>query len=62
VPYDRPTLDRVCNHIDRVQERLRRRMLLENPATYVEFQASTMARPTSCARSCSAPAAACCST
>lgn len=42
LPYDRPTLDRVCRHVDRVQERLRRRMLLENPSTYVEFQASTM--------------------
>lgn len=42
VPYDRATLDRVCAHIDRVQERLRCRMLLENPSTYVEFEASTM--------------------
>ena len=42
MPYDRATLDRVCRHIDRVQERLQRRMLLENPSTYVEFEASTM--------------------
>ncbi|MBI2306515.1 MAG: DUF692 domain-containing protein [Rhodocyclales bacterium] len=42
-PYDAATLQRVCDHVDRVQERLRRRMLLENPATYVEFAASTMA-------------------
>ena len=42
VPYDRPTLDRVCRHIDRVQERLQRRMLLENPATYLEFEASAL--------------------
>ena len=42
VPYDRPTLDRVCNHVGRVQDRLQRRLLLENPSTYVEFQASTM--------------------
>jgi uncharacterized protein (UPF0276 family) len=42
VPYDRDTLERVCGHIDRVQERLGRRMLLENPATYVEFAACTM--------------------
>ena len=42
LPYDRATLDRVCEHIDRAQTRLRRRMLLENPATYVEFEASTM--------------------
>ncbi|MDE1948308.1 MAG: DUF692 domain-containing protein [Burkholderiales bacterium] len=42
LPYDAPTLDRVCRHIDRLQERLGRRILLENPATYVEFEASTM--------------------
>ena len=42
VPYHAATLARVCAHIDRVQERLGRRMLLENPATYVEFAASTM--------------------
>ncbi len=42
VSYDRATLDRVCDHVDRTQERLRRRMLLENPSTYVEFEASTM--------------------
>ncbi len=42
LPYDRPTVDRVCDHIDIVQERLGRRMLLENPATYVEFAASTL--------------------
>ncbi|MFC5301471.1 DUF692 domain-containing protein [Azospira restricta] len=41
-PYDAATLARVCAHIDRVQERLGRRMLLENPATYVEFAASAM--------------------
>lgn len=43
VPYHADTLARVCEHVDRVQERLGRRMLLENPATYVEFAASTMA-------------------
>jgi uncharacterized protein (UPF0276 family) len=42
VPYDAATLARVCDHIDRVQEYLGRRMLLENPATYVEFAASTL--------------------
>ncbi len=44
-PYHAGTLARVCEHIDRVQDRLKRRMLLENPATYVEFAASTMAEP-----------------
>lgn len=42
VPYCTETLTRVCDHIDRVQDKLKRRMLLENPATYVEFAASTM--------------------
>ncbi|MGH8352134.1 MAG: MNIO family bufferin maturase [Pseudomonas sp.] len=40
--YDDATLARVCEHIDRVQSRLRRRMLLENPATYLEFACSSM--------------------
>jgi uncharacterized protein (UPF0276 family) len=42
LPYDQATLDRVCRHIDRIQERLQRRMLLENPSTYVEFETSTI--------------------
>ena len=42
LPYDPVTLGRVCHHIDRVQERLQRRILIENPATYLEFAASTM--------------------
>ncbi|MES2771204.1 MAG: DUF692 domain-containing protein [Pseudomonadota bacterium] len=42
IAYDAPTLQRVCEHIDQVQSRLQRRMLLENPASYLEFSASTM--------------------
>ncbi|MEM6463062.1 MAG: DUF692 domain-containing protein [Pseudomonadota bacterium] len=42
VPYDEPTLDRVCAHIDQVQETLGRTILLENPSTYVQFERSTM--------------------
>ncbi len=42
LPYDLATLTRVCDHIDQTQEYVQRRMLLENPATYVEFAASTM--------------------
>jgi uncharacterized protein (UPF0276 family) len=42
LPYDPTTLARVCDHIDQTQEHLRRRILLENPATYVEFAASTL--------------------
>lgn len=40
--YDDPTLNRVCAHIDQVQNRLKRPMLLENPATYLQFQRSSM--------------------
>jgi hypothetical protein len=40
--YDTATLVRVCAHIDQVQSRLQRQLLLENPATYVEFANSTM--------------------
>ncbi|WP_083684531.1 MNIO family bufferin maturase [Massilia putida] len=42
VAYDRQTLQRVCSHIDQVQAHLDRKILLENPATYVEFATSTM--------------------
>jgi uncharacterized protein (UPF0276 family) len=42
VVYDAATLARVCDHVDHVQERLGRRMLLENPATYLESRASTL--------------------
>lgn len=44
-PYNAATLAAVCAHIDRVQERLGRRMLLENPSTYVEFVASDIDEP-----------------
>ena len=42
VPYDDETLARVCDHIDRVQDVMGRRMALENPSTYVAFERSTM--------------------
>jgi len=40
--YDNATLNRVCEHIDQVQTTLKRPMLLENPATYLAFQHSTI--------------------
>ncbi|MCW0920172.1 MNIO family bufferin maturase [Pseudomonas glycinis] len=40
--YDTPTLNRVCAHIDQVQNTLKRPMLLENPATYLGFEHSTI--------------------
>jgi uncharacterized protein len=42
LPYTEATLLRVCDHIDQVQEAIRRPMLLENPSTYVVFRDSTM--------------------
>jgi uncharacterized protein (UPF0276 family) len=42
LPYTQETLLRLCSHIDEVQEALGRRMLLENPATYVHFEQSTL--------------------
>ena len=40
--YDEASLDRVCRHVDQLQSRFGRRLLLENPATYVEFSASSI--------------------
>ncbi len=45
LPYSASTLARVCSHIEQVQSRLQRRMLIENPATYVQFDASTLSEP-----------------
>jgi len=36
--YTHDSLQRVCDHIDQTQAALGRRMLLENPATYLEFE------------------------
>jgi uncharacterized protein (UPF0276 family) len=43
VPYDDSTLRRVCEHIDAVQAVLGRRMLLENPSTYLAFERNDIA-------------------
>lgn len=37
LPYTAQTLARVCQHIEQIQERLKRPMLLENPSVYVQF-------------------------
>ncbi|WP_421726301.1 DUF692 domain-containing protein [Bauldia sp.] len=42
IPYDEESLARVAGHIDQVQETVGRRMLLENPSTYVAFKESTI--------------------
>ncbi|WP_417599723.1 DUF692 domain-containing protein [Pararhodobacter oceanensis] len=41
LPYTDETLAVICAHIDQTQEALGRRMLLENPATYVTIEDST---------------------
>jgi len=43
LPYTAATLRRVADHIDRVQEVLGRRMLLENPSSYLAFAEVEMA-------------------
>ncbi|TCO71903.1 DUF692 domain-containing protein [Rhodovulum euryhalinum] len=42
LPYTARTLSRVAAHIDQVQDTLGRRMLLENPATYLDFAETEM--------------------
>ncbi len=42
LPYTGETLQRVSDHIDEVQHVLNRQMLLENPATYLLFEESTL--------------------
>ena len=42
LPYTAATLQRVCDHIDEVQDAIRRPILLENPSTYLAFASSTM--------------------
>ncbi len=42
LPYTDETLATVAAHVGQVQDALGRRMLLENPATYVTFAASTI--------------------
>lgn len=43
LPYTEEVLDHVAARVRRVQDRLGRRILLENPSTYVAFRCSTMA-------------------
>jgi uncharacterized protein (UPF0276 family) len=42
LPYTAATLQNVCDHIDQVQDTIRRPILLENPSTYLAFRSSTM--------------------
>ena len=43
LPYTAKTLTQICAHIDQVQDLLGRRMLLENPSTYLAFSETQMA-------------------
>lgn len=45
LPYTDATLSRVADHIDQVQDVLGRRMLLENPSSYLAFADSTWSEP-----------------
>jgi hypothetical protein len=42
LPYTDETLERVIAHVDETQQALGRRMLLENPSTYILFEESTI--------------------
>jgi uncharacterized protein (UPF0276 family) len=45
LPYTEETLTIVVAHIDEVQTKLKRQILIENPATYVRFAQSTISEP-----------------
>ncbi|NDW47430.1 DUF692 family multinuclear iron-containing protein [Ruegeria sp. PrR005] len=45
LPYTDATLIRLCDHIDQVQDVVGRRMLLENPSSYLAFAESTWSEP-----------------
>lgn len=42
VAYTREALDRVVTHVSRTQDALGRQILIENPATYLQFESNTM--------------------
>lgn len=50
LPYTPEALQRICDHVDLVQEVLGHRLLLENPATYVTFAQSEIPEPEFLAR------------
>jgi len=45
LPYTEEALDTVADHVARVQERLRRQLLVENPANYLRFRHTGIAEP-----------------
>lgn len=42
VPYTPESLDHICDRVNQVQDFLGRAMLIENPATYLQFNDSTL--------------------
>lgn len=42
LPYNSETLARVCEHIEQVQNTVGRKMLLENPSSYLAFSGTTL--------------------
>ncbi len=40
LPYTNESLNMVCDNIDRVQNTLERKILIENPSTYIDFEKS----------------------
>ncbi|UWQ76229.1 DUF692 domain-containing protein [Leisingera sp. M658] len=45
LPYTDASLQRICDHIGQVQDTIGRRMLLENPSSYLAFTESTWSEP-----------------
>jgi uncharacterized protein (UPF0276 family) len=45
LPYTEESLHTVSGHVDRLQEHLGRRVLIENPSGYLRFRHSTIAEP-----------------
>ncbi|HBP31293.1 MAG TPA: hypothetical protein DD666_18030 [Advenella kashmirensis] len=42
LPYTMQTLQTVCAHVDQIQRAIKRPLLIENPATYIQFACSDM--------------------
>ena len=42
LPYTNATLNYVADHVDQMQDAIGRKILLENPSTYVQFRESTI--------------------
>lgn len=45
LPYTEASLQRICDHIDQLQDTIARPMLLENPSSYLAFAESTWSEP-----------------